>query len=70
MKILVATDKPFAAVAVEGIRKEIENAGMKLVLLEKYGEKAKLIDVVKRRRGSHRSQRHHRRRSIGTPQKT
>lgn len=47
MKILVATDKPFAAVAVEGIRKEIENAGMKLVLLEKYGEKAKLIDVVK-----------------------
>ena len=40
MKILVATDKPFAAVAVEGIRKEIENAGMELVLLEKYGEKA------------------------------
>ena len=47
MKILVATDKPFAAVAVEGIRKEIENAGMELVLLEKYGEKAKLIDAVK-----------------------
>ena len=39
MKILVATDKPFAAVAVEGIRKEIENAGMELALLEKYGEK-------------------------------
>ena len=35
MKILVATDKPFAAVAVEGIRKEIENAGMELALLEK-----------------------------------
>ena len=47
MKILVATDKPFAAVAVEGIRKEIENAGMELALLEKYGEKAKLIDAVK-----------------------
>ena len=47
MKILVATDKPFAAVAVEGIRKEIEAAGMELVLLEKYGEKAKLIDAVK-----------------------
>ncbi len=47
MKILVATDKPFAAVAVEGIRKEIEAAGMELVLLEKYGEKNKLIDAVK-----------------------
>ena len=47
MKILVATDKPFAAVAVEGIRKEVESAGMELVLLEKYGEKAKLLDAVK-----------------------
>ena len=47
MKILVATDKPFAAVAVEGIRKEVESAGMELVLLEKYGEKTKLLDAVK-----------------------
>lgn len=47
MKILVATDKPFAAVAVEGIRKEVESAGMELILLEKYGEKAKLLDAVK-----------------------
>lgn len=47
MKILVATDKPFAAVAVEGIRKEVESADMELVLLEKYGEKAKLLDAVK-----------------------
>ena len=47
MKILVATDKPFAAVAVEGIRKEVESAGMELVLLEKYGEKAKLLNAVK-----------------------
>jgi len=39
MKILVATDKPFAAVAVEGIKKEIEAAGLELVLLEKYGDK-------------------------------
>lgn len=46
MKILVATDKPFAAVAVEGIRKEIEGAGMETVLLEKYGEKSKLLEAV------------------------
>ena len=47
MKILVATDKPFAAVAVEGIKKEIEAAGLELLLLEKYGEKAKLLEAVK-----------------------
>ena len=47
MKILVATDKPFAAVAVDGIRKEIEAAGLELVLLEKYTEKAQLLDAVK-----------------------
>ena len=47
MKILVATEKPFAAVAVEGIRKEIEGAGHELALLEKYTEKAQLLDAVK-----------------------
>lgn len=47
MKILVATDKPFAKVAVDGIRKEIETAGYELAVLEKYGEKAKLLDAVK-----------------------
>ncbi len=47
MKVLVATDKPFAKVAVDGIRKEIEAAGYELALLEKYGEKAKLLDAVK-----------------------
>ena len=36
MKVLVATDKPFAKVAVDGIRKEIEAAGYELALLEKY----------------------------------
>ncbi|MBQ4521220.1 MAG: 3-phosphoglycerate dehydrogenase [Bacteroidaceae bacterium] len=46
MKILVATDKPFAKVAVDGIRKEIEAAGYELVLLEKYGEKANLLNAV------------------------
>ena len=46
MKILVATDKPFAPIAVDGIRKEIEAAGYELALLEKYGEKAKLLEAV------------------------
>ena len=47
MKVLVATEKPFAAAAVEGIRKEIEGAGHELALLEKYTEKQQLLDAVK-----------------------
>ena len=47
MKILVATEKPFAAAAVNGIKAEIEGAGNELVLLEKYTEKAQLLDAVK-----------------------
>ena len=47
MKVLVATEKPFAAVAVDGIRKEIEGAGNELVLLEKYTDAAQLLDAVK-----------------------
>jgi D-3-phosphoglycerate dehydrogenase len=35
-KVLVATDKPFAPVAVDGIRKVVEEAGYELILLEKY----------------------------------
>src|SRR5574344_2524983 len=46
-KILVATDKPFAPIAVKGICEVIEAAGYELVLLEKYGEKAKLLEAVK-----------------------
>lgn len=46
MKILVATEKPFATEAVEGIRKEVEAAGNELVLLEKYTEKSQLLDAV------------------------
>ena len=46
MKILVATEKPFAPVAIEGIRKEVEAAGHQLVLLEKYNDKAQLIEAV------------------------
>lgn len=47
MKVLVATEKPFAPVAVEGIRKEIEGAGNELVLLEKYIDVAQLLAAVK-----------------------
>lgn len=47
MKVLVATEKPFAAAAVNGIKAEIEGAGNELVLLEKYTEKAQLLDAVK-----------------------
>lgn len=47
MKVLVATDKPFAKVAVDGIRQEIETAGFELVLLEKYTSKAQLLEAVK-----------------------
>ncbi|MBQ1932812.1 MAG: NAD(P)-dependent oxidoreductase [Muribaculaceae bacterium] len=46
MKVLVATEKPFAAVAVNGIREVIEEAGYELVLLEKYAAKQELLDAV------------------------
>lgn len=46
MKVLVATEKPFAAVAVEGIREIVEGAGHELALLEKYTDKAQLLEAV------------------------
>ncbi len=45
--ILVATDKPFAKVAVDGIREIVKNAGFELKLLEKYTTKEQLLDAVK-----------------------
>jgi len=45
-KVLVATDKPFAPVAVKEIRKVVEGAGYELVLLEKYTQKAELLAAV------------------------
>ncbi|MBT5529726.1 MAG: 3-phosphoglycerate dehydrogenase [Cytophagia bacterium] len=45
-KVLVATEKPFAAVAVDGIRKVIEKAGYELILLEKYTVNADLLAAV------------------------
>lgn len=46
-KVLVATDKPFAAIAVKGIREVVEGAGYELALLEKYTDKSQLLDAVK-----------------------
>ena len=46
MKVLVATEKPFAAVAVEGIRAEIEKEGHTFALLEKYKSHDELIGAV------------------------
>ncbi|MGE4433662.1 MAG: NAD(P)-dependent oxidoreductase [Bacteroidales bacterium] len=46
MKVLVATDKPFAKVAVDGIRSVVEQAGMELALLEKYTDKKQLLEAV------------------------
>jgi D-3-phosphoglycerate dehydrogenase / 2-oxoglutarate reductase len=45
-KVLVATDKPFAAIAVKGIRQIVEGAGYELMLLEKYTDPADLIKAA------------------------
>ncbi len=46
MKILVATEKPFAKKAVDGIRAIVEEAGYELALLEKYTDKGQLLEAV------------------------
>lgn len=46
MKILVATEKPFAKKAVDGIREIVEKAGYTLALLEKYTDKGQLLEAV------------------------
>lgn len=45
-KVLVATEKPFAASAVESIRTICTEAGFELALLEKYTDKAQLLEAV------------------------
>lgn len=47
MKVLIATAKPFAAEAVQGIKKEFEGTGLEVVLLEKYETNEQLLDAVK-----------------------
>ncbi len=46
-KILVATEKPFAKAAIEQIAPVVKEAGYELALLEKYTEKAQLLEAVK-----------------------
>ena len=46
MKVLVATEKPFAATAVEGIKKEIESAGNQVILLEKYTDNSQFLEAI------------------------
>lgn len=46
MKVLIATEKPFAAAAVSGIKEVIEGAGYEVALLEKYTEKSQLLSAV------------------------
>ncbi len=47
MKILVATDKPFASVAVKQIRGVVEKGGHQLALLEKYSTPRELHEAVR-----------------------
>lgn len=46
MKVLVATEKPFAKAAVEGIRKIVEKENYELALLEKESDVQKLYEAV------------------------
>lgn len=46
MKVLIATEKPFAPVAVKGIQEIFSAAGYEVALLEKYTEKAELLQAV------------------------
>lgn len=46
MKVLIATEKPFSKVAVDGIREVTDKAGYELALLEKYTEKSQLLEAV------------------------
>ena len=46
MKVLLATQKPFAAAAVAGIKEIAEGAGHQVILLEKYAEQSDLVAAV------------------------
>ena len=46
MKILIATEKPFAAAAVKAMEEVITAAGIEVVKLEKYTEKKQLLEAV------------------------
>ena len=46
MKVLIATEKPFSKVAVDGIKEVTDAAGYELAMLEKYTEKSQLLEAV------------------------
>lgn len=46
MKVLLATEKPFAPAAVQGIRSILDEAGHEMQLLESYTEKAELLAAI------------------------
>ena len=46
MKVLIATEKPFAKSAVEGIESILKEAGYEVVRLEKYADKSELLAAV------------------------
>lgn len=46
MKVLLATEKPFATEAVTGIKNILSNADYELVMLEKYKSKQELLDAI------------------------
>ena len=46
MKVLIATEKPFAKVAVDGIREVVEKNGYELALLEKYTDVNQFYEAV------------------------
>ena len=45
-RVLIATEKPFAAPAVAGIKSILSEAGFEVVLLEKYSAKSELLAAV------------------------
>lgn len=46
-KLLVATEKPFSPIAIDQIKDALIGSDLELVLLEKYTDKAQLLDAVK-----------------------
>jgi D-3-phosphoglycerate dehydrogenase / 2-oxoglutarate reductase len=45
-KVLIATDKPFAPIAVKGIKRVVEEAGFELVMLESYTSQEDFIKAI------------------------
>ena len=46
MKVLIATEKPFAAAAVKAMEEVLTAGGIEVAKLEKYTEKKQLLEAV------------------------